>query len=71
MVDGGDVGFASLEGFGDAEEADNVAVVGVEELAGRGAVDADFVDLRGVGAGVLFSVLGEEGFSWGLVGILL
>lgn len=34
MVRGDDVGFASFEGSGDAEETDNVGVVGVEELAG-------------------------------------
>lgn len=32
MVGGDDVGFAAFEGFGDAEEADDVGVVGVEEL---------------------------------------
>ena len=32
-MDGGDVGLAAFEGAGDAEEADDVAVVGVEELA--------------------------------------
>lgn len=47
-----DVGLAALEGAVDAEQADDVAVVGVEELAGAGAVDADFVDLGWVGAGI-------------------
>lgn len=31
-VGGDNVGLAALESAGDAEEADNVAVVGVEEL---------------------------------------
>ena len=35
-------------GARDAEEADGVGIVSVEELARVGAVDADFVDLRGV-----------------------
>lgn len=33
VVDGGDVGFATGEGAGDAEEADDVGGVAVEELA--------------------------------------
>jgi len=37
----------------DAEQANNVAVVGVEKLSGGGAVDANFVDLCRVGAGIL------------------
>jgi len=52
VVGGDDVGLAAFEGTVDAEQADDVAVVGVEELAGAGAVDADFVDLGWVGAGV-------------------
>lgn len=38
VVDGGDVGFAAGEGAGDAEEADDVGGVAVEELAGWGLV---------------------------------
>jgi len=52
VVGGDDVGLAAFEGTVDAQQADDVAVVGVEELAGAGAVDADFVDLGWVGAGV-------------------
>ena len=52
VVGGDDVGLAALEGAVDAEQADDVAVVGVEELSGAGAVDADFVDLGRVGTGV-------------------
>jgi hypothetical protein len=33
MVRGRDVGFAAREGFGDAQEADEVGAVGVEELS--------------------------------------
>jgi len=33
VVGGDDVGFAAFEGSVDAEEADNVGVIGVEELA--------------------------------------
>jgi hypothetical protein len=36
VVGGDDVGFAAFEGFGDAEEADDVGVIGVEELAVEG-----------------------------------
>ena len=52
VVDGDDVGLAALEGAGDAQQANDVAVVGVEELAGAGAVDADLIYLGGVGARV-------------------
>jgi len=51
-VDTGDVGFAAFERASDAQEADDVAVVGVEELTRRGAVDTDAVDLVGVVADV-------------------
>ena len=50
---GDEVGFATLEGPRDAEETDDVGVVGVEVLARVGAVDADFVRLRGIFADVL------------------
>jgi len=52
LMHGRDVGFAALEGAGDAQEPDDVAVVGVEELTRGGAVDADAVDLVGVVADV-------------------
>ena len=45
MVGGDDVGFAAFEGSGYAEETDDVGVVGVEELAGVGAIDSYSVDL--------------------------
>jgi len=69
FVDTGDVGFAAFERAGDAQEPDNVAVVGVEELARRGAVDADAVDLGGVVADV-FDVaedvaVGVLRYAWG------
>ena len=68
-MDTGDVGFAAFERAGDAQEPDNVAVVGVEELARRGAVDADAVDLGGVVADV-FDVaedvaVGVLRYAWG------
>ena len=53
VVRADDVALAALEGAGHAQQADDVAVVGVEELSGGGAVDADFVDLCRIGAGVL------------------
>jgi hypothetical protein len=52
VVDGDDVRLATLKSAGDAEQANDVAVVGVEELAGAGAVDTDLVDLGRVGARV-------------------
>ena len=45
MVGRDDVGFAAFEGTSDTEETNDVAVIGVEELAGVGAVDSDLVDL--------------------------
>ncbi|CAH0055720.1 unnamed protein product [Clonostachys solani] len=53
VVDADDVALAPLGGAVDAEEANHIAVVGVEELAGGGAVDAHLVDLGGVVADVL------------------
>ena len=52
VVDGDDVRLAAFQRPRDAQQADDVAVVGVEELASAGAVDADFIDLCGVGARV-------------------
>lgn len=47
-----DIRLAAFERAVDAEKADDVTVVCVEELARASAVDADFVDLGRVGAGV-------------------
>jgi hypothetical protein len=52
-VGAADVRLAALLGLLEAEEADNVGVVGVEVLARSGGVDADLVDLGGVVAEVL------------------
>lgn len=52
VVRGDDVGLAAFQRAVDAQQADDVAVVGVEELARARAVDAHFVDLRRVRAGV-------------------
>lgn len=61
------VALAALGGSLDAEEADDIAVVGVEELPGGGAVDADLVDLGRVVPDILYvaedvapAVLAEE-----------
>ncbi|CAG9941768.1 unnamed protein product [Clonostachys rosea f. rosea IK726] len=53
VVDADNVALAALGGAVDAQEPHDVAVVGVEELAGGGAVDAHLVDLGGVVADVL------------------
>lgn len=53
VVDRDDIRLAALLRAVHAEETDDVAVVGVEELARRGAVDADSVDLGRVVADVL------------------
>lgn len=52
-VDAGHVGFTALLGAGDAQQPDDVGVVGVEELARVGAVDAHLVDLLAVLAQIL------------------
>lgn len=52
-MDAGDVAFAAVLGAGDAQEAHDVRVVGVEELARVRPVDAHLVDLRAVFAEVL------------------
>jgi len=52
MLRGDDIALATFERACDAEETDDVGVVGVEELTGGGTVDPDFVDLGGVGARV-------------------
>ena len=64
---GDEVGLAAFHGALDAQQADDVGVVGVEELARVGAVDAGLVDLGGVVAEVLdvaedvaATVLGDE-----------
>lgn len=53
VVDADNVALATFLGAVHAQQADNVARVGVEELPRRGAVDAHAVDLRGVVADVL------------------
>ena len=53
QVGGGDVALAAVGGARDAQQADDVGVVGVEELARVGAVDAHFVDRARVFAQVL------------------
>lgn len=53
MVHADNVALAALLCAVAAQQADNVARVGVEELPGRGAVDAHAVDLGGVVADVL------------------
>lgn len=53
VVGGDNVGLAALLGAVDAEKADKVGVVAVEELASVGTVDADFVNLGRVLAKVL------------------
>lgn len=52
-MDARDVALAAVLGTGDAQEAHDVRVIGVEELPRVGAVDADLVDLRAVLAQVL------------------
>ena len=58
-----DIALTAFEGLGDAEKAYNVAVVGVEELAGSGSVDADFIDLCWIGTGVLGGYVSNSGFG--------
>lgn len=53
IVDGDDVRLATLQGASNAKQADDVAIVGVEELTCTSAVDAHLVDLCRVGADVL------------------
>lgn len=48
MVYADNVALAPFQSTVDTEEADDIAVIRVEELACCGSVDADFVDLAGV-----------------------
>lgn len=60
MVGRDDVGFAALKCARDAKETDDIAVIGVEELPGCGAVNADLVDLGRVGTGVLIGNVSDK-----------
>jgi len=46
VVGGRDVGLATGEGFGDAEEADEVGAVGVEVLSGGGENVSDLASSK-------------------------
>lgn len=53
VVDADNIALTAFEGTVDTQETNNVAVVGVEELASCRPVDANLVDLAGIVADVL------------------